>query len=247
MIKETRLINVLFLLMLCLCMFFAGLHIGGLDILNLSVKDFLTPAVASSAAILAAIMANRTIKNNRRSEVLKNTLDALNSDLFKGKKRTDLERACSILNKQIEAQGSFKALVRLRPTTSKFVEEFRKSNEAEYELIIDCLNYIDRLCLGMGTGIYDKKLINQFLGESVFNTWWASMILIREREMRYLDDITSEPKINPDFGSPYKYLHAWVDQVTQEQKLKGVDYALVRLKTGYKRRSELRELEKCLS
>lgn len=228
-------------------MFFIGLHVGGLDALDLSAKDFLTPSVASSAAILAAIMANRTIQNNRRSEVLKNTLDALNSDLFKGQKRTDLEKACSILNEQLKGKGSFKALIRLRPTASKFIEEFRKDNEAEYQLIIDCLNYIERLCLGMETGIYDKRLINQFLGESVFNTWWASMILIREREMRYLDNITSDHKLNPDFGSPYQYLHAWVDKVAKEQNLNGVDYTLVRLETGYKHRSKLRELEKSLS
>ncbi|MEZ8129513.1 DUF4760 domain-containing protein [Enterovibrio norvegicus] len=247
MIKETRLINILFLLALCLCMFFIGLYIGGLDVLQLSAKDFLTPFVASSAAILAAIMANRTIRNNRRSEVLKNTLDALNCDLFKGQNRTALEKACLILNKQLKGKDSFKALVRLRPTASKFVEEFRKDNEAEYQLIIDCLNYIERLCLGMETGIYDKNLINQFLGESVFNTWWASMILIREREMRYLDNTISDNKLNPDFGSPYKNLHAWVDRVAKEQNLNGLDYTLVRLETGYERRSELRELEKSLS
>ncbi|HCE4695066.1 TPA: DUF4760 domain-containing protein [Vibrio parahaemolyticus] len=247
MIKETRLINILFLLVLCLCMFFVGLHIGGLDVLQLSAKDLLTPFVTSSAAILAAVMANRTIKNNRRSEVLKNTLEALDSDLFKGQNRTELEKACSILNAQLQREGSFKALARLRPTASKFVEEFRKDNETEYQLIIDCLNYIERLCLGMETGIYDKNLINQFLGESVFNTWWASMILIREREMRYLDETTSENKLTPDFGSPYQNLHTWVDKVAKEQNLNGVDYALVRLETGYKRRSELRELEKSLS
>nr|WP_267135667.1 DUF4760 domain-containing protein [Pseudoalteromonas sp. L21] len=192
-------------------------------------------------------MANRTIKNNRRSEVLKNTLDALNSDLLKGQNRTDLEKACSILNKKIQSESSFKALARLRPAASRFVEEFRENNETDYQRIIDCLNYIDRLCLGMDTGIYDKKMINQFLGESVFSTWWASMILIREREMRYLDDTESDNKLTPHFGSPYRNLHAWVDKVAKEQNLNGLDYALVRLETGYKSRPEFRELEKSLS
>ena len=172
-----------------------------------------------------------------------NTLDALNSDMFKGTNRTKLEKSCSLLNEKIKKEGSFKALVRHLPNANKFVVEFREQNPEEYDLIVDCLNLINRLCLGMQTGIYDRELINSFLGESFFSTWWASMIIIREKELQYLDDMSKTRRLRTDFGSPFQNLHEWVEDISKKHDLEVVDYALVRLKTGYDHREEVRKIE----
>ncbi|WP_368085255.1 DUF4760 domain-containing protein [Vibrio splendidus] len=241
--KETSLINVLILLSMVLIAFFVGVHIGGVLIGNLSIKDFMTPSVALMSALIAAFMVTRTINNNKRSELLKNTLDAIDNELFKGEKKVKLDSACNLLTQRMDSEGSFKALVRLRKNATRFVSEFKNANPEEYAHIIDALDYANKLCFGVKSGIYDKDLINKFLGQSVFNVWWAGMVLIRERELEYLDEMASNNRRVPDFGSPYESLFTWIRAVADKQKLDNVQFVLVRLDTGYYNRESFKELE----
>ncbi|OQK41283.1 DUF4760 domain-containing protein [Vibrio vulnificus] len=235
--KETKLLNILLLLALCVSLFLGGVFLGGKGAYSFNFRDFVMPTIAVFAALLAATMAHRTLQNAKRAEVLKNTLDALNHDLFKGDSRVRFENACIKLSAKIDEHGSFKALVRLRPAADKFVEQYKTECPKDYEQILDALNYINRLCFGAGAGIYDQKLVNEFLGEALFQTWWAGMIIIREKEMRYIERIHSSHKLHPDFGSPYKYLYKWVQSVKNSQNIEGLDYVFAKLDEGFERRA----------
>ncbi len=213
------------------------------SITELPLQGLLGPAVILISATLATLMATITIQNNKRSEVLKNTLSAIENDLFIGESRSELEKACQILNQKMEGEHSFKALVRLRPNATRFVSEFKETNQSEYNKIVDALSFADRLCYGVEAGLYDKSMADRFLGSYVFKTWWAGMVLIREKELEYLDGLKKNPRREPDFGSPYGHLFEWIRSVAKEQSLENVDFVLARLHTGYSARREFRRLE----
>lgn len=121
MLKEISVINLLVLLSLILTAFFIGFNRGGGIIEPLLIKDFMMPSVVLLSTLIAAFMAIKTLNNSKRSEVLKNTLDAIDNKLFKGEKRVKLELACTLLTQKVDREESFKALVRLRTTATRFV------------------------------------------------------------------------------------------------------------------------------
>lgn|GEM_PF-4698524 len=244
--KKRSVINVIIILSFVGAVFFAGLHLGGLPVSEfgkLYIKDFLTPFVAFFSTLLAAFMVTETIRTNKKNLILKNTLDAIDHDLYKGEKRIQLERACKLLNNKMAKEHSFKALVRSRTEATRFVNEFINKYPLEYSQIIDALNYADKLCFGVKNGLYYKVLIDTFLGQSVFNVWWAGMILIREKELEFLDDINSKNRSVPHFESPYNNIFTWIRIVANEQNLSNLEFILVKMDTGYKNRSTFKELE----
>ncbi len=241
--KGISLINMLVLLSLILIAFLAGVHAGGASIELSLIKNYMMPSVALLSAFIAAFMATKTLRNNKRSEVLTNTLNAIDNEIFKGDKRVKLESACSILEQNMGNETSFKALVRSKVNATRFVNEFKSEHPEEHVNIVDALNYVNKLCFGAESGIYDKDMINKFLGQSAFHVWWAGMVIIRERELVYLDEIASDIRRVPNFGSPYNSLFTWIRAVAKEQKLDNVQFVLVRLDTGYYNRASFKEFE----
>jgi len=241
--KEIKVKNIVALIAVILIAFLSGCVFAGLQIDNIGIKDLISPTVILFSATSATFMASRAIQNNRKSDRLKNTIDAIHNEIFTGENRVELEKACSILNEKLDKIGSFKAHCRLKTHAADFVSEFKIYNLKEFERIVDSINYVDKLCHGVDEGIYENEIINKFLGETVFDVWWASMVIIRVKELEYLDEIAKDYRKKPDFGRPYGSLYKWIMEVSDSQDLKQVKFVLGRLNTGYYNREVFREHE----
>lgn len=209
-------------------------------LLNWSISNFdeiyssglLSPAATLTAASVAAVMVFKTIENSRQNDRIKNTISALDNGLFKSENLTRFESAYILLNELIEAEGSFKAVCRVPTRAKEFTEKFRKDYPAEYATIRDILRYSNTLCYGIKSGIYDENMIYEFLGEIMFNAWWAAIIIIQNEMFSYYLETSKNYRKNPDFGRPYNSLCDWISNVYKEQKLAQIGFVLGRLNTG---------------
>jgi len=195
-------------------------------------SGLLPPTATLVAASIAAFMVSRTIENSRQNERIKNTVSALDNKLFKSENLTKFEMACALLDQEIESEGSFKAVCRIPSRAREFTERFRSKHPEEYETIRDILKYSDTLCYGTKSGIYDEKMIQKFLGEIMFNAWWAAMIIIQNETFSYYSEMTKDYRRKPDFGRPYDSLSNWIDDISKEQNLEQVGFVLGRLSGG---------------
>ncbi|MDJ0698128.1 hypothetical protein [Mastigocoleus sp. MO_188.B34] len=137
-------------------------------------------------------MAYQTINNNRKNERIKNTITALNNELYSSHKLILFEKACKTLNEKIEDVHSFKALCRHPKVAKVFVDEFMNANPEQYQIILDTIKYSNNLCYGVDFGIYEKKMVDEFLGNIIFEGWWSAMIMIRHEEFSYYEEIDKQ-------------------------------------------------------
>lgn len=213
---------------------------------GLTISD-LSPLAILLSASLTTLMAYKTIENNKRTVRIKNTISALDNDLYKGKSITKFNKACEKLSHKLESAHSFKALVRLRESAKDFVDEFMSESPDEYEAIIDILRHSDKLCYGVKAGIYDQEMVSEFLGDIIFDAWWSAMIIIRHEEFSYYDEIDKDYRRKPDFGSPYRYLSSWIIDVAEKQGLQQVNFVLTRLNTGIEYRDIFRNYDEYIN
>lgn len=205
--------------------FLFGFYLGGVPLDKLQL--FASPFAMLLAASIAGYIALTNIHKNQKNERIKAALSAIDK-IAVGEKRIAIENACNILNQRVDGEHSFKALARLPSKASEFIARFKNEQPDKYDTIVDAITYYDQLCYGMKYKIYDKELIERFIGDHVFNAWWASVIIIRANEFEYLRNKNSRP----DFDWPYKYLLEWIRETAKEQGLDVVSSVLYKLDSG---------------
>ena len=75
-------------------------------------------------------------------------------------------------------------------------------------------------------------MIYKFLGEIMFDAWWAAIIIIQSESFGYCLETTKDYRRKPDFGRPYDSLCDWIDTISREQNLEQVGFVLGRLSGG---------------
>ncbi|EKK9988586.1 hypothetical protein P0F20_003182 [Vibrio metschnikovii] len=165
--------RVLILLLFVLLGFALGLLFSDL----LEWEKFIGAIAISVSALCATVIATANIKQSRKHETIKRTMDAINNKPQQSKELGVLRNRMNSIICKSELWDKPLTHEHLAPVIAKL-------KLGESILAREWLMYLKNLAIGVDAGLYDKELIEQHLGYLPLNVWRDFWPIAKHQEIQ---------------------------------------------------------------